>query len=37
LVPNRRLAKEYERNIHTSETLIERAMMRALWARLDRD
>ena len=33
---NRRLAKDYERKVQTSETLIEVAMMRLLLARLGR-
>jgi hypothetical protein len=31
---NRRLAKDYERNVQTSETLIEVAMIRLLVTRL---
>jgi putative transposase len=36
LIRNRRLAKEYERRVQTSETLIELAMMRLLLRRLGR-
>ena len=34
LIRNRRLAKDYERKVQTSETLIEVAIMRLLVARL---
>jgi putative transposase len=33
---DRRLAKDYERNVHTSESLIEVAMIRLLLRRLAR-
>ena len=33
---NRRLARDYKRNVQTSETLIEVAMIRLLVARLGR-
>ena len=34
LIRNRRLAKDYERTVQTSETLLEVAIMRLLVARL---
>ena len=35
-LPNRRMSKDYERKVQTSETLIEVAMSRLLLARLGR-
>jgi putative transposase len=36
LMRNRRMSKDYERKVHTSEKLIEVAMIRLLVARLGR-